>query len=368
MQYRRYRTLGMLLATLALLPACRRGETSAEKQAADSLSVVSITTAQAQTKEYTTALQFTGTAEAIRSANLGTALPGRVERIHCQRGEAVRKGELLVEMSDEMLVQAQIERDALKQDLGRVQRLNQKGTISTMDLEHLQAKYEASEAKVSMLKSNTSIVAPFSGVVTKILVHEGENYSFVPTVTSEFKLEGGILQLRQLDPLKVVVAVNEQDVPKMKVGTAATVRFDTFPLDTVRGKIIYVAPELSRRDRSCEVEVEIPNRKEVFKPGMFCNVTLTASPRQGVFVPLRALLKMQGTGDEYVFTIDENDIAHRTPVTRKESMGGWVMVEGVEPNAVVAIEGKSKLNDGCSVAVVRSETNGVAKASQGGAR
>ena len=45
-----------------------------------------------------------------------------------------------------------------------------------MEHDHLKAKLEASEEKYNMLKKNTQIRAPFAGIVTEILVKEGENF------------------------------------------------------------------------------------------------------------------------------------------------------------------------------------------------
>lgn len=368
MVYSTKKILGMLLPSLAFMSACNGGTNKATTEAADSTTAVTITTATAQRIEYTPTLELTGTAEAVRSVNLGTSIPGRVERVHCRRGDRVKEGELLVELSDEMLVQAEVEYNALKQDLGRLQRLHAKGTVSSMDLEHLQARFDAAESKVALLKKNTSITAPFSGTVTRIMVQEGENYSFAPTLTESYKLEGGILQLQQLHPLKVVTSVNERDLAAVAIGATATVRFDAYPHDTLRGHVSYISPELLRTTRSCEIEIEVANSKGKYKPGMYGRVSLACEARQGVFVPLRALMKAQGTGDEYVYTILSDSTAQRKPITRGTLVGAWVEVQGIEAGEVVAVEGKSKLLDGSRINVIRKVDANAAAAPQGGAQ
>lgn len=354
----------LLFASLALLPSCRGGARSTTAESSKSVAAITITAARSESREYIPTLELVGTAEAARSANLGTSLPGRVEHIHCQRGQEVDAGDLLVEMSDEMLVQALIERDALAQDLGRLRRLHAKGTVTSVDLEHLQARYEAAESKVAMLKKNTSITAPFSGTVTRILVQEGENYSFVPTLTEAYKLERGIVQLRQLHPLKIVTAVNERELTSLAIGAKATVRFDAYPLETLQGRVSYIAPEVSHSTRSCEIEIEVPNRAQKYKPGMYCRVTLSLPPRKGTFVPLKAVVKAQGAVEEFVFTIGTDSTAHRQAIRRGVLDGAWVEVEGLEAGVPIAVEGKSKLLEGSRV---RVEFNAAA-APQGGVR
>lgn len=355
-------------ATLALLPSCRSGTHSPTAETDTCAAAITITVATAESREYIPTLELVGTAEAARSANLGTSLPGRVEHLHCRRGQEVHEGDLLVEMSDEMLVQALIERDALEQDLGRLQRLHAKGTVSSVDLERLKARYEAAESKVSMLKKNTSIRAPFSGTVTRIHVQEGENYSFVPSLTEAYKLESGILQLRQLHPLKIVTAVNERELAALTTGAMATVRFDAYPHDTLQGRVSYIAPELSHSTRSCEIEIEVPNRTKKYKPGMYCKVTLALPPSKGTFVPLQAIAKAQGAVEEFVFSISTDSTVHRQAIRRGVLDGAWVEVEGLEAGVQVAVEGKSKLLEGSRVRVERPREFNAATAPRGGAQ
>mgnify|MGYP000935489014 FL=1 len=165
----------VLLLLIGTTTSCNKKKDKDQESDADK--VVPVTIIQAKQMTFTPKIRFSGTAEASKSANLGTALPGRIERIHYGKGSFVPKGALIVEMSDEMLLQAQIENDAIKRDFERITRLLEKKSISQMDYDHVKAKYEASVAKVAMLKKNTSITAPFSGIITDILVNEGETYT-----------------------------------------------------------------------------------------------------------------------------------------------------------------------------------------------
>ena len=153
-------------------------------------------------------------------------------------------------MSDELLIQAQIEMQTLRKDFERIARLKEKESISVMDYDHVKAKYEASQAKVEMLKKNTSIVAPFSGVITDIMVNEGENYTFVPSVRNDLKIVGGIVSLKQLNPLKVSISVNEKQLHAVTKGEEVRFVFDAAPDAPVTGKVSYIAPVLSSMTRT----------------------------------------------------------------------------------------------------------------------
>jgi len=82
-----------------------------------------VTVHVAKEMEYIPVLNFTGTAEANREAALGASIPGRVEKIHFSKGSYVPEGAVIAEMSDEMLIQAQIELEAIRNDFERISRL-----------------------------------------------------------------------------------------------------------------------------------------------------------------------------------------------------------------------------------------------------
>lgn len=336
---------------IVLMGACN-GKSGHEVESS-SASVTKVTVAEARQMEYRPVFDFTGTAEPYKEANLGASIPGRVEKIHYAKGSYVPKGAVIVEMSDELLIQAQIEMQTLRKDFERIARLKEKESISVMDYDHVKAKYEASQAKVEMLKKNTSIVAPFSGVITDIMVNEGENYTFVPSVRNDLKIVGGIVSLKQLNPLKVSISVNEKQLHAVTKGEEVRFVFDAAPDAPVTGKVSYIAPVLSSMTRTVTVEVTIPNHQLRLKPGMFCRASLYAAPQTGVFVPLNAISRQQGTGDEYLFVVNEELTVSRRKITRGEVENGYVRVPEVNAGERVVVDGKNRLIDGLVVEIIQ---------------
>ena len=346
-------SLTMLIGmTIACKPKKDNGQEAGDEAA------VPVTVVQAEQSVYTPVLRFSGTAEESKKASLGTAIPGRVEKIHYAKGSYVPKGALIAEMSDEMMMQAQIENDAIKRDFERISRLREKESVSKMDYDHVKAKYEASVAKVALLKKNTSIIAPFSGIITNILVNEGETYTFNPSITDNFKVENGIVELRQLNPLKVVLEINEKELGYIKSGQSVLIAFDAQPGDTVKGKISYIPPVLSAMTRTASVEVSIPNDGLKLKPGMYCNVSIEMPKRTGVFVPLNSIYRLAGTAEEYVFKVNEDgSTVSRIPVVRGEINSGNVRIEGdeIRDGDMIVSDGKNKLNDGSKINIVKKK-------------
>lgn len=333
-----------------LLTGCSKNKTTTT---VDTNSTVKVTVATSQTKEYYPELRYTGTAEPNQEVNLGSAIPGRVEKINYQRGSFVPKGSVIVEMSDEMLIQAQIELEAIRKDFERVSRLKEKGSMSIMDYDHIKAKFEASQSKVDMLKKNTSITAPFGGVLTDVMVNVGENFSFVPSLSDDLKVKGGVVTLMQLNPLKVSIEVNEKELNAIKTGQSVDLFFDAYPDEVISGKVSYISPVLSTMSRTSTVEITVANNSGKLKPGMYCRTAIEMPQATGVFVPVNAIYRQQGTGENYLFIVNSDNTVTRTKITRGESIDAFIHIPEIDENTIVVVDGKNRLDDGSKIEIVK---------------
>ena len=259
---------------------------------------IPVTIAKSVEKEYTPVLTFSGTAFANREANLGTAIPGRVEKIHFDEGQKVNKGDLLVELSSELYTQALIERNTLKKDFERVNRLREKGSLSEQDYDHVKAKYDASVAKTEMMKKNSEIRAPFSGVVVDHIVKEGENFLFAPSLKPGYSMTSGIIKLMQLNILNVEIDINEKDISKIHTGQVAKVIFDAYPEKEFRGEVVMIEPILSTLSRTTKAKIRIKNDDLLIKPGMYAKVSIKLPETKAVFIPNESIYRQPGTGND----------------------------------------------------------------------
>ncbi|OFX22024.1 MAG: hypothetical protein A2041_13565 [Bacteroidetes bacterium GWA2_31_9b] len=312
--------------------------------------VIAITTTTSVEKKYSPSIDFTGTAFANKEANLGTTLPGRVEKCYFIEGQKVNKGDLIVELSSELYTQALIERNTLEKDFDRVTRLREKGSVSEQDFDHVKAMYDASVAKTQMLKKSAEVRAPFAGTIVDYIVQEGENFFFAPNLKPGYSMTSGIVQLMQLDVLKVTIDVNEKDISKIYIGQSADVVFDAYPEKRISGKVKSVDPTLSTLSRTAKVEIQINNNDLLIKPGMFAKVKIFLPEQNAVFIPFESITRQSGTGNEYVFVI-ESDIAEKIQITRKFSVENLIGVDGLKPGVTIAVAGKNKLSNGCKVRI-----------------
>lgn len=336
------------IVVLTTLFACNNdGERSEEKP---EKSGVVVTTEQSKEQTYFPWLNYKGVIYATREANLGTTLPGKVEKVHHQKGDFVKEGELLVELSGEMYAQALAEKNTLEKDYQRVSRLREKGSISQQEYDHVKAKYEAAKAKARMMKKNSEVRAPFAGTIVEYLVKEGENFMFSPGLKPGYSHTSGIVRLMKMDELKVEIDMNEKDIGKVHKGQEAKVVCDAFQNDTIIGKVHDIDPALSTSTHSGKVEVLINNRERKMKPGMYAKVFLKMEETTDVFVPANSVYRQSGTGRHFVY-VEKNGKVERIQIEKLYTKREWIAVDGLEADQNVVVHGKNKIKDGDSVTV-----------------
>ncbi|MCE5346309.1 MAG: efflux RND transporter periplasmic adaptor subunit [Bacteroidales bacterium] len=335
-------------ALLILLVSCSENKTAVVSQSLSEKIPVKVV--KAETRTYSPYLELSGTAFADQEANLGAALPGRVEKIYFPAGSRVKKGDLLVSLSGEMYTQALVEFNTIEKDFERVSRLNEKESISTQDYDHVKARYDASKAKVEMMKKNAEIVAPFSGTIVEYLVNEGENYFFNLNLDPGYSSTSGILRLMKLDPVQVEVEVNEKDLGKVKKGQKTLLTFDAIHDTVFTGKISSVKAVLSTLTHTATVRVELKNGSGIVKPGMFAHVKIELSPLNSVCVPMNAIYVQPGTAENYLFTV-ENNTVKRQKIEKLWTDNTLVGVNGINTGTTVVTGGKEKLRDGSMIEI-----------------
>lgn len=311
---------------------------------------VAISTVTAVDSLYNTVLSFSGTLSPNKEANLGSIVPGKVEQILVPEGGTVEAGELIAVMSDEFLSQSEIEYQAVKKDFERMQTLLAKNSVSQQEYDHIKALYDAANLKLQMARKNTEIRAPFSGVVMKHLVQEGENYFFYPNLSPGMSISSGIISLMQIDPILIKINVNEKNLNQIRIGQSATIKTDALKGATFTGKIIKISPLLSTISHSAEVDISVMNGDYKLKPGMSCAVELQLPARKGIMIPKFALLQQAGTKDQYVYLI-KNNTARRKVVNVLSYCGDWAVVDNLAAGQIVALDGKNKLSDGSQVVI-----------------
>lgn len=108
--------------------------------------------------------------------------------------------------------------------------------------------------------------SPASGVVMEKLVVEG----------MMMRMGEPLYRLVDLSSIWVIASVAEQDLPGIKIGDAAKVRFKALPGETFDGKATFILHELDKETRTASVRIEIKNPDHRIKHEMYADVEIDA--------------------------------------------------------------------------------------------
>ncbi|MBQ2562391.1 MAG: efflux RND transporter periplasmic adaptor subunit [Muribaculaceae bacterium] len=196
----------------------------------------------------------------------------------------------------------------------------------------------ASQRSMQTVQENTILRSPISGVVTARNYDAGD-------------LPGGpILTIQQMNPLKVIVNVNEEEFPKVRIDMPVSITFDAVPGETFNGSVYTINPEIDQATRTFKVEVTISNGAGKVSAGMFARVKFNYGTVNHIVVPDRAVVKMQGAGTRYVFVYNPNGTVRYVEVKLGQRLGDrYEILSGLSSGDRVVIAGQSRLTDGTKV-------------------
>ncbi len=336
-----------VLALMALI-GCSSPETSQhEADSADGAEVVRVMTLDYSEIDRSTT--HTAHLEAFQSVHLASASPGRIEKIHTDVGNKVARGQLLVEMDKTQLHQAQVQLNSIETDYRRVDTLRKVGSISEQQYDQIKTQYEMAVSNVAFLEENTRLQAPFPATVSERYYEEGEMFTAAPN-TPEGK--AAILSLVNIGRLKALVNVPERFFPMIKTGMEVKISADVYPGEEFTGSVTRVYPAIDPASRSFRVELTVPNRDELLRPGMFARARIALDQVDALVVPALAVLKLQGSDERYVF-LEENGRAKRVVVEIGQRFDDMVEIisDDVSAGDRLIIAGQARLLDGVSVQV-----------------
>ncbi|MBX6330419.1 MAG: efflux RND transporter periplasmic adaptor subunit [Gemmatimonadaceae bacterium] len=299
--HQRWTTAAAALSALALagVTACGRPAAKAAEQP-QVIEVGRENIAVAATGELRSGPAISGTLEPRNQATIRAEVAGPVVQTYVERGEPVRRGQLLLRIDDTALREAflsaqsgersaKLALDNAQRDLERNTALSKAGAIADRDLEAAQralaaaqAAYADAQARLTSAQQQldkTRIHAPFTGVVSDRPVNAGD------------VVQPGTALITVVDPtsMRLVASVPADQIGAIKLG--APVQFDVngYPGRTFTGHIDRISPAADPTTRQVQIDVAIPNEKSALVAGLFAQGRVAAESRTGLVVPITAI-------------------------------------------------------------------------------
>ena len=245
-----------------------------------------------------------GQLQAVEVVDVVSPVAGQLSKVQLKAGDKVAKGQTLATVrSGELLQRAEKIAAALEaatadlrqkesrlaeaeKALERANELHSRDLIAGRDLKETEAARDTARAQQALthaqvaeqqaaleqtryLLAVSKLVAPLSGVVTRIPPESGAD---VQTSTPLFSVGA-------LEPLKVMIEIPETDLDFVRDGVAGQVRADALPDRVFEGRVTLVQSKLEKTQRVF-VEVQLSNRDRLLVPGMNVEVTLVQNNGQ----------------------------------------------------------------------------------------
>jgi len=327
-------------------PEAAEGASLASEKAAIPVKAITL----AKTKIART-IDYTATILPFEEVNMAPSTPGRIEKIYVEEGDRVSRGDNLFLMDRTQLFQQKVQLASLEKDLTRLDTLLRSGSAKQQQYDQMKTQYDVTKTNVDFMEANTLLKAPFSGIVTGKYFENGEMYSGTPTTTSG---RSAVVTIMQINPLKVDVGITEQYYPLIRKGMKAEINADVYPGEKFTGNVFRIAPTINPATRSFIAEIEVPNRNELLKPGMFVRVSMDLGEVETFVVPASAVLLQEGTNVRYVF-INENGIAKRTEVLLGKRFNDQLEIisDNLKVGDKLVSEGQSKLLNNDKIEIVQ---------------
>ena len=317
---------------------------------------------------------------ALEQVDVGSKVLGYVDAILVERGDRVRRGQLIAlvrpsDLPDQLTAarsafgQTKASSALARTNFDRASKLAPTGVVSQQELQSATAALASAEsaqaaaqAQISGLASRlgeTRITSPIEGAIAARRLDPG---ALVGPPGG-----GAIVTVVRMDRLRVFITLNEYDAAGVGLGKDAHVELDALPGRTFPGKVVRLAPSFDPLTRTLEAEVQLPNPAGELRPGMYGrgSIVLEIHPQR----PVVSVNAVQISSDKkYVFVLHATKVERRTIVTGADvDMGDALEIRsGLQVGEEVVTAGADGLSDGTTVRVVRDvnpytgESNAVA--------
>ena len=156
-----------------------------------------------------------------------------------------------------------------------------------------------------------------------------------------------LFQLVDLSTVVVNARVAETAINQVHPGDSVVVSVPALG-QTFTGQVEAVSPQIDVQTRSYKARVVLPNPDGVLKGGMYAEVEFPLAEREGVLVPVDAVV--EGSSQPHVYVVVDG-VAHRTPVTILVRGDEKLLVAGIAAGDQVVVAGQNRLYDGAPVKV-----------------
>ncbi len=286
-----------------------------------------------QKRDLVASVTASGQVQPKSKVDVAADLSGRIVRLAVKEGDIVKKGQFLLEIDPALYIsavqraeaavssaragaaQAKANLQQAKRNYDRSLEIKQTNATLLSDeaLEQLKTAVEVNEALLESASQNagqasaslresrqnlsrTTILAPMSGKITRLVVEQGET-----AIPGTFNKDAAtLLTIADLSIFETKVKVDETDVARIALGDSAVIQIDAFPDTTFIGRVVEIsnssvkaagaAASSTEQAIDYEVTIQLLNPPPETRPDFSATAKIVTDIRTSVLtIPIIAL-------------------------------------------------------------------------------
>lgn len=310
-------------------------------------------------------LPLVGSVRSKDKVRLQSETEGRVLAVKFTEGGMVKAGEVLFQVDQRrplaQLAEATARVERARQDLARGEELLASKTIPPQEVDRLKEAALVATANLELARAaveDTTITAPFNGVIGERAVSEGQ-----------FLSRGGELAtLTRVDPLEIEFEVPERFVAGLAKGQKVSLAPAAWPGKVFAAEVNFLSPDLDPASRSLRVKAELANPDGALRPGMFGTVDLVFAVRESALVIPEGAIMQRGDQAMVIALGSENKAEFRQIKIGLRLAGKVEVIDGLKEGEMVVVEGHQKAGPGSTIIIMPgSAAHGVTPPAAAGA-
>jgi Cu(I)/Ag(I) efflux system membrane fusion protein len=259
-----------------------------ERQQSIGLRTVSVTRGSISTSVKTIG-RIQADPKRVRKINI--KVEGYVEKIYADfLGKPVKKGQPIFSLYSPNLFSAQTELLLAVETRDALEKSGALGIDGDNLVASARRKLELwdipSDEIMRLLKTGKptktlTFTSPISGVITAKNIVEG---SYLNPGDTPY-------EITDLSSVWVSSDIYESDLMAVNIGMTATLTMNAYPDKPFEGRVVFIDPVLDPKTRTVRLYVNVANPAAELKPEMYCEVLLHSKDREGLRIPLDAVIR-----------------------------------------------------------------------------
>ena len=313
---------------------------------------IPVQTATVGEKTISNGLTATGEFAGWEEVTLVAESQGSIQYLKVEEGQKIRKGQIIAKVDavslSSQLSSANSAFAKAEKDVARYERLLEVGAVSQSALEDVRLQRENSRANIAQINqqlSFTTVKSPINGVVNKLMVEE-----------TSFVMPGNqIAEIVQVDRLKIIVNVAEDNLAKIKEDQLVDIKTDVYPLETFKGKVSNISVKADA-SRKFQVTIEVDNTEDnQLRAGLFAEVNfeaLKSNETAAMFIPRESIVG--SLQNPQVYIVQDSTVTLKKIKAGAVIDGNVAVLEGLQNGQVVVTKGIINLTEGTKVKITNN--------------